>query len=263
MSKMDLKFDKKFDHPFRHKVEQHIQGIAQWGGVTIVSRNGQYSAETIHFGQTWQVRRKYSEAHIGGIDTTNRYMACGTYDPDSVLGHLYLYDLHSDRRQSIEITFRPYAVAIEQSPGADNIDGKYVVAVIAQPDGSEVRWFEYRHYNLKQLRHLGTTYFSPERGARNNICMHYVDGQLCLYTMRAHLGKGKVERYKIGGMNSGIVPSLDGTATMRAGLCSCRFGATIVLHNGREYLVKTGRNVWRGKLRVRKDKVRWDNKRGE
>ena len=255
MNKADLKIDDKFDAPFFHKVENHIQGIAKWHGVTIVSRKGKHSSETLHVGKSYQIRRRCSEPHIGGIDTTDKYLACGTYDPRLPAGRLYLYDLGTDKAQNHEIPFHPYAVAIERAPGGTR--GAYILAVVARPNGSVIRWFEFRNDLLWSLRYLGYTIFDTERGARNNICLTYLDNQLRLYTMRAHLGRGKVERFNVCGLDRGVELVLNGQATMRAGLCSCRFGSTIVLHDNREYLMKTARNVWHNKLRVRKDKVLW------
>ena len=255
MNKADLKIDDKFDAPFFHKVENHIQGISRWHGVTIVSRNGQHSSETLHVGKSYQIRRRCSEPHIGGIDTTDKYLACGTYDPRLPAGRLYLYDLGTDKAQNHEIPSRPYAVGIERAPGGTR--GAYILAVVARPDGSVIRWFEFKGYQLHLLSYLGCSTFNKERGARNNICLHYVDGQLRLYTMRAHLGYGIIKRFNVCGLDRGVELVLNGEAKMRAGLTSCRFGSTIVLHDGREYLMKTARNVWHNTLRVRKDKVQW------
>ena len=130
-------------------------------------------------------------------------------------------------------------------------------------DGTQITWFNIKS-SEGELHPLGYNRFDIDEGARNNIALMYDGKDIYLYTMRAHFGYGVVTKYRAQIGNGGVLLDEIGRASMRSGICSCRFGSTVTIDDdGNEYLVKTARNVWAGRLRVVKDMIRWKSKGGK
>ena len=263
------------DFPLKTKALCHIQGIARYKGGWILSRNGDDHGELIsNSNEGYTINRLLTFDHAGGIDTYRSTFACVTYGRETETGCLHVgscADLGS--RRIFDLDYRPYAVGIEkwmQSGGCRSDEDDWVIAIVAQADGTELKWYRWREHEKGDLEEIDTWKFDKTEGARNNITLGYTMDQsawkkkrdmLTLYTMRAHIGYGVVTRYLPIPDNNfvlGLRGRNSGEFRQRSGLCSIRFGSTVIYEGGSYYLIKTARNVWKNKLRMAKNRITWD-----
>ncbi len=256
----DFYVPKSADPKLHFKICNHIQGIAKWKGGWIISRNSEEHGELLNnHCVDLVVAHRFGDPHVGGIDTCSYMLACCTYGGGHGSGHLHIgHGRMMDDACSFDLDYRPYAVGLECYP----LDGGYtdkddwILAIVSEADGTEIRWYRWRE-DKDGLEHLGNSAFDKDIGARNNIVLSCDNLGLVLYTLRAHLGFGVVRRFRVDVAPGGVKLRQGGKYRQRSGLCSIRFGATVIHEGGKDYLVKTARNVFRHKLRVVRNEINW------
>ena len=240
---------------FKNRLLNHIQGIC-YGDTYTFSRNGDTHSEIFTF--PYVEPEIIAESHVGGIDQCGKVIAMPYYDHYHNRTGILLKSFvrHNGLMLgNIPIeTFRPYAVGIERFP---NSSENYLIGVISKPDGSEILWYEYGE--AQKAKCFYAMSFKENSGPRNNITLGYRNNKLFLFSQRAYFGHGVVTKYRVDIDEYKTSVDLTPVAEYkrRNGLVSCRFGSTIRYIDGQDYWVRTARNVFRQRLRIREDLIEW------
>ena len=250
--------------PYRwwHVITHHVQGMHFVNeNLVALSRNGRPTGEVLFaacvggkwFWNTDQIES--DESHVGGIDGYGDLLAVPSYDhSDPAGGFLSLYRMEDDcwaQTFRMRVMFRPYAV------GITGIGDYHVLAAVACPRGSAVRWFSIHRMSHEVFAHGGVSHFTM--GARNNIVLTGEDDAATFYEMRAGFRYDTVKKYRVDPTSS---PGLciDAVARAKNGLCGVRWGATLTgggKRLGEEVLHTTARNAFSGRLCTTAQKLRW------
>ena len=252
--KYSVKIPAGIQGSLKHRVLNHIQGVCFTPNGIAFSRNGDKHGELILPNHSSE-RILFRHAHAGGIDACRKLIAVPLYDHGTNTGALTIVKPGWNGRYYHPLKHRAYAVAIEQTKGG------FLAAIISNPLGTQIKWYRVPKA-LNGLEYLGET--EPARGTepRNNICLHWHKGEMLLYTMRSYFGMGTVVRYRIGIYDHADVSMIrSGLVCRRNGICAARFGATIrkAGHSDDVVLVKTARNIFSNRVRVRENTIKPDD----
>ena len=209
-----------------HSITHYVQGMHFVNeNLVALSRNGRPAGEVLFatcvggkwFWNTDQIES--DESHVGGIDGFGDILAVPSYDhSDPAGGFLTLYRMEDDCWAQIfrsRVMFRPYAVGITR------LGNYHVLAVVACPRGSAVRWLSIHRMSHEVLSHDKASHFA--RGARNNIVLTSDGGAGIFYEMRAGFRYDTIRKYRVDLANLSH-PRLAAVARAKNGLCGVRWG---------------------------------------
>lgn len=194
------------------------------------------------------------ESHVGGMDSATNKVAVACYDPKDEQGVIRVYE------DSL-LTFvsptkrRAYSVGIENTGRRE-----YLFAVQESAEGRRVsfyRWYVRAGESIP-LRWLSTVRMDSRHCSKNNMVLRKEPDGLFLYCLRAHFGYGEVTQYPVIEKETEVdVLQPRKRYRYRNGLCSARFASTLLFEKKDVFLLRSERNVVRGKLRYRMDRVNW------
>lgn len=251
----NINFEDMPDYSLQHRLHNHIQGCVHTGDGLVLARNGVEKGQLIFTRENRFVdARLVPQQHVGGMDSNHPYLIAPTYNHNEAGGYLHIYNLNdlSALTKSHQCPHRCYAAGMTMIGEV----GRYLVAVVTRANGSRIQWYQWHSKRGKDglMDPVGTSHFSPREGPRNNIFLKNSKRDGCkLFTFRAHFGHGVVTRYNVDTKHN-MALTREATYTRRNGLCSARFGATLLI-DGR--WLRTARNVFSDRLRYRIDEISW------
>ena len=249
---------------FQNRLTCHFQGLTSLAyDVWAFSRNGT-SFGQVYFKRDRDVKlARFKNRHIGGIDSAEGLVVIPQYEPeDGTKGKLAIMDCNTDEGLQYDpnqvyqhdLDYRPYAAAICKW------GKRFLIAVVAHSDGNEVAFYR---WTPESFHHLYTQYYlghALDSVPRNNMVLRCLGDDVYLYLIRAHLMSETVIRYtlRISDTNRFSFADKHDYRKKRRGICSSRFASTIVREDGQEIWIRTQRNAFFGRLRYRKDTIRWE-----
>ena len=237
------------------RLYHHIQGFshAMVDGkpVPVLARDGHPHGEIIIASGTWGGFTT-PEPHVGGIDTLGQILAVPSHDPDEWGGFITLYDMLSRKRifRSDRLAHKCYACGVEFAGCGDD---ELLVAVVSAADGSRIDW--YHTEGSHTLHHIDSS--GLRAGPKNNITLRRIGGELFLFEMRAGWPHDLLRRREVIEKPCIMISRSEQVAEVRSGWCGVRWGATIRFEDNGDYLMKTARNIFRGRLRVVENRIEW------
>ena len=256
----------------RNRYFNHVQGLVNYPDHYVISRGGETMGELLLVDKETGVcedNQYVALPHAGGIDNEGDLIFVPTYDPkDDAKNELVVFEFDADDRSlayvcSFPLTHRCYAI------GVGRVDDEHLLmGIVSQGTGNIVDWYSmpykaeedgYMIWGRKPKRLNHTSFYY---GARNNITIKRGKNNLWLYSLRAHIGHGTIQRWKIDFKDGKVSLDLDHECEQTNGICSVRFGATITGGYNDEYLVKTSRNIFRDSLYMANDRLMWWYERG-
>ena len=173
----------------------------------------------------WNYKREIARLRSAVQKAENeRDIAVGEHNDVLNTKRKALEDLRAMKKDRNE--WRDSAMALKEELGEKKdeiacVGDYHVLAVVACPCGSAVRWFSIHRMSHEVFAHGGVSQFTL--GARNNIVLTGGDGAATFYEMRAGFRYDTVKKYRVDPTN---LPRLRIGAVTRAknGLCGVRWG---------------------------------------